>query len=128
MCNLNYYNSSWKGEALVNIFKSLDLKISHLGPSRRTKMAAKAAPARNLFCMICSIACCNPIERDTALYSVCKPPHYPQLTPERFRGAAPAADGPPPPPIVGVHGLTAHPVIFKNVQQFFFFEINKILW
>jgi hypothetical protein len=96
--------------ALAIIYKSLGLKTRRLGPQRGAKMAATAVPARSLFCLICSIACCVPIERAAALYFICIPSHYPQLASERSRSANPGGDRPPLPPIVGVHGLTAHPV------------------
>jgi hypothetical protein len=99
--------------ALAIIYKSLGLKTRRLGPPRGAKMAATAVPARRLFCLICSIACCVPIERAAALYFICIPSHYPQLASERSSSANPGGDRPPPPPIVGVHGLTAHPVQYS---------------
>jgi hypothetical protein len=69
-----------------------------------------AAPAWSLFRLICRIACCIPIERATALKSICIPPQYTQQASEWFGSSDPAADGPPPPWLVVVHGLMADPV------------------
>jgi hypothetical protein len=112
--------------ALAIIYKSLGLKTSHLGPPHGAKMAATAVPARSLFCLICSIAYCVPIERAAALYFICIHSHYPQLASERSRSADPAGDGPPPPHIIGVHGLTAHPVYTKNFlgQRYIYMHIT----
>jgi hypothetical protein len=49
---------------------------------------------------------------------ICIPSHYTQLASERSRSADPAGDGPPPPHIVGVHGLMAHPVYcVRNIRK-----------
>jgi hypothetical protein len=94
------------------------------GPPRGAKMAATAVPARSLFCMIYSTAFYILIKRATAQKSIWmppQPPHYPKLVSERSGGSGPAADGQPSPPIVGVHGLMAHPILISSKFQCFDF-------
>jgi hypothetical protein len=106
---------TWSGETFVINIRSLDLKINCLDALRRGQLAVMASPARILFCIIFSIACCIPINTGNSLKSLCIPPQYLKQESQMSVSSGKAADRPPLPPEVSVYGLMDHPVCMNGV-------------